>query len=87
MIVEVIIGNIANLPDIDAVVNSANGNLRLGASVAGAIHTAAGQELEEYCQQFAPFPQGRAVITLVFDEFVSGCMGHRIRFERCLRFA
>jgi len=42
MIVEVIIGNIANQSDIEAVVNSANGNLRLGSGVAGAIHTAAG---------------------------------------------
>ena len=63
MIVEVVIGNIANQPDIEAVVNSANGNLRLGSGVAGAIHTAAGLELEEYCQQFAPLPHGEAVIT------------------------
>lgn len=63
MIVEVVIGNIANQPDIEAVVNSANGNLRLGSGVAGAIHTAAGRELEEYCQQFAPLPHGKAVIT------------------------
>ena len=63
MNVEVVIGNIANQPDIEAVVNSANGNLRLGSGVAGAIHTAAGRELEEYCQQFAPLPLGHAVIT------------------------
>lgn len=63
MIVEVVIGNIANQPDIEAVVNSANGNLRLGSGVAGAIHTAAGRELEEHCQQFAPLPHGHAVIT------------------------
>jgi len=63
MKVEVIIGNIANQPDIETVVNSANGNLRLGSGVAGAIHTAAGRELEDYCQQFAPLPHGQAVIT------------------------
>lgn len=63
MIVEVVIGNIANQPDIEAVVNSANGNLRLGSGVAGAIHTAAGRELEDYCKQFAPLPHGQAVIT------------------------
>lgn len=63
MIVEVVIGNIANQPDIEAVVNSANGNLRLGSGVAGAIHTAAGRELEAYCQQFVPLPHGQAVIT------------------------
>jgi len=63
MKVEVIIGNIANQSDIEAVVNSANGNLRLGSGVAGAIHTAAGRELEEYCQKFAPLPHGQAVIS------------------------
>lgn len=63
MIVEVVIGNIANQSDIAAVVNSANGNLRLGSGVAGVIHTAAGRELEEFCQQFAPLPHGQAVIT------------------------
>lgn len=63
MKVEVVIGNIAKQPDIEAVVNSANGNLRLGSGVAGAIHTAAGRELEEYCQQFAPLPHGQAVLT------------------------
>lgn len=63
MKVEVVIGNIANQSDIETVVNSANGNLRLGSGVAGAIHTAAGRELEEYCQQFAPLPHGKAVIT------------------------
>jgi O-acetyl-ADP-ribose deacetylase (regulator of RNase III) len=61
--IEVLIGNIAKQPGIEAVVNSANGNLRLGSGVAGAIHTAAGRELEEYCQQFAPLPHGQAVIT------------------------
>lgn len=66
VIVEVIIGNIANQSDIEAVVNSANGNLRLGSGVAGAIHAAAGRELEEYCQQFAPLPHGQAVITQGF---------------------
>lgn len=63
MKVQVVIGNIANQPDIEAIVNSANGNLKLGSGVAGAIHTAAGLELEEYCQQFAPLPHGQAVIT------------------------
>lgn len=38
---EVVIANIANQPDIEAVVNSANANLRFGSGVAGAIHSAA----------------------------------------------
>jgi len=65
--VDVVIGNIAKQADLEAVVNSANGNLRLGSGVAGAIHTAAGRELEEYCQQFAPLPHGQAVITPGFN--------------------
>lgn len=66
MKVEVLIANIATQADIEAVVNSANGNLRLGSGVAGAIHTAAGNELEEYCKQFAPLAFGMAVITPAF---------------------
>lgn len=60
---EVIYGNIVNQPDVDAIVNSANANLRLGSGVAGAIHTAAGPELEAYCHPFAPLSLGCALIT------------------------
>ena len=42
MKIEVVIGNIVKQLDVEAVVNSANANLRLGSGVAGAIHTAAG---------------------------------------------
>ena len=66
MKVEVLIANIASQADIEAVVNSANANLRLGSGVAGAIHTAAGRELEEHCQQYAPLAFGAAVITPAF---------------------
>lgn len=66
MQIEVLIANIASQADIEAVVNSANANLRLGSGVAGAIHTAAGRELEEYCQQYAPLSFGKAVITPAF---------------------
>lgn len=60
---EVIYGNIVAQPDADAIVSSANANLRFGSGVAGAIHTAAGPELEAYCQPFAPLPLGGALIT------------------------
>lgn len=63
MKVEVICGNIVAQPDVDAIVNSANANLRFGSGVAGAIHTAAGPELEAYCQPLAPLSLGGAVIT------------------------
>jgi len=63
MQVEIVIGDIARQVDMEAVVNSANPNLRMGSGVAGAIHMAAGSELEDYCEQFAPLTRGKAVIT------------------------
>ena len=66
MKIEVVIGDIARQPDVEAVVNSANRNLRLGSGVAGAIHTAAGPELEAYCRPFAPLALGHAIATPAF---------------------
>jgi O-acetyl-ADP-ribose deacetylase (regulator of RNase III) len=63
MKIEIVVGNIVAQPDADAVVNSANTNLRLGSGVAGAIHTAAGPELETFCRPFAPLAAGSALIT------------------------
>jgi O-acetyl-ADP-ribose deacetylase (regulator of RNase III) len=67
MKIEVVVGNIVMQPDVDALVNSANANLRLGSGVAGAIHTAAGPELEKFCQPFAPLELGAALITPGFN--------------------
>lgn len=67
MKIEVVYGNIVKQPDADALVNSANANLRLGSGVAGAIHTAAGPELEEFCKPFAPLELGQAIITPGFN--------------------
>ena len=63
MRIEVAITDISAQADMQAVVNSANANLRLGSGVAGAIHGAAGPELEAYCRQFAPLAAGKAVLT------------------------
>ena len=63
MHIEIIGGNIVHQPDVDALVNSANANLRFGLGVAGAIHTAAGLELEHYCRRYSPIALGEAVVT------------------------
>ena len=67
MKVEVVFGNIVKQPDAEALVNSANANLRLGSGVAGAIHTAAGPALEAFCKPFAPLQFGQALVTPGFD--------------------
>lgn len=67
MIFEVVLADVAKQTDIDAVVSSANANLRFGSGVAGAIHSAAGPELEDYCEPFAPLPLGAALITPGFN--------------------
>ena len=67
MRIEIVVGNIAAQPDAEAIINSANANLRFGSGVAGAIHTAAGQVLEEFCKPFAPLHLGKALITPAFN--------------------
>ena len=67
MQIEIVIGNIVQQPDVDALVNSANANLRFGSGVAGAIHTAAGPELEQYCRRHSPIALGEAIVTPGFE--------------------
>jgi O-acetyl-ADP-ribose deacetylase len=67
MKIEVVVGNLVRQADVNALVNSANANLRLGSGVAGAIHTAAGPELEVFCKPFAPLELGAALITPGFN--------------------
>ena len=61
--IELIQGDIANQPDVDAVVNAANAELKTGGGVAGAIHRAAGPALADECEPYAPLDPGEAVIT------------------------
>jgi O-acetyl-ADP-ribose deacetylase (regulator of RNase III) len=76
--VECIQGNIADQPDVEAVVNAANAWLRTGGGVAGALHRAAGSGLEEECRPLAPIRPGMAVITgghRLPNRFVIHCLG------------
>lgn len=71
-------GDITQQPDLDAVVNAANAELRIGGGVAGAIHKAAGPELEKACRPLAPIKPGEAVITDAFqlpNKKVIHCLG------------
>lgn len=54
-------------PDCEAIVNSANPSMLAGSGVCGAIHRAAGRELEQYGRTLAPLTAGRAVITPAFN--------------------
>ena len=61
--VQLTVGDIANQPDVEAVVNAANAELQTGGGVAGAIHRAAGPGLAEECAPLAPIRPGECVIT------------------------
>ena len=60
---ELTTGDITRQDGFDAIVNAANAQLRVGGGVAGAIHRAAGPELEEETRPLAPIAPGEAVIT------------------------
>ena len=71
-------GDIASQDDIDAVVNAANAELKIGGGVAGAIHRAAGPGLTEETRSMAPIKPGEAVISgghNLPNEYVIHCLG------------
>lgn len=75
---ECVQGDIARQSDMQAIVNAANAQLRIGGGVAGAIHRAAGPGLEKECRALAPIRPGQAVITGAHElpnEYVIHCLG------------
>ncbi len=71
-------GNIVDQPDVDAIINAANAQLRPGGGVAGAIHRAAGPGLDRECRPLAPIQPGQAVITGAHslpNQYVIHCLG------------
>ncbi len=76
--IELIQGDIANQPDITAIVNAANAQLRKGGGVAGAVHRAAGPGLEKEAIPLGPIEPGQAVITgghNLPNRYVIHCLG------------
>ncbi|MCZ0928402.1 macro domain-containing protein [Vreelandella janggokensis] len=76
--VQCVVGDIAQQPDVDAVVNAANAQLRTGGGVAGALHRAAGPGLAEEGRPMAPICPGQAVLTGGHDlpnRWVIHCLG------------
>lgn len=61
--IDLVQGNIVEQPDVEAIVNAANAQLRIGGGVAGAIHSAAGPGLTDETRPLAPINPGEAVIT------------------------
>ncbi len=60
---ELVQGDIVRQNDLEAIVNAANAQLKIGGGVAGAVHRAAGPGLEKECEPLAPIQVGEAVIT------------------------
>lgn len=76
--IEVLKGDITAQDDIEAIVNAANAQLKIGGGVAGAIHRTAGPGLEEECQPLAPIKPGEAVITSgqqLPNPYIIHCLG------------
>lgn len=76
--IELVQGDIVRQTDMQAIVNAANAQLRMGGGVAGAIHSAAGPGLEKECRPLAPIRPGEAVITGAHNlpnEYVIHCLG------------
>lgn len=96
MTIEIITGDITEQP-VDAIVNAANESLLAGGGVCGAIHRAAGPEMEIACRSLGRCPTGSAVITPGFrlkakhvihavgPRWLGGARGEPELLESCYR--
>ncbi len=78
------IDNIAE-QNVDAIVNSAHTSLLAGSGLCGAIHKAAGKELEKECLTIGSCGKGEAVITKGYKlpaKYVIHTVGPRYGLER-----
>ncbi|MCS7228322.1 MAG: macro domain-containing protein [Endomicrobia bacterium] len=83
--IQCIQGDITKQSDIEAIVNAANAWLKPGGGVSGAIHRAAGPELEKECRKYAPIKVGQAVITKAYNlpnKYVIHCLGPRYGIDK-----
>ncbi|MCS7152294.1 MAG: macro domain-containing protein [Endomicrobia bacterium] len=85
VVIQCVQGDITKQPDVEAIVNAANAYLKPGGGVAGAIHRAAGPELEKECSKYAPIKVGEAVITKAYNlpnKYVIHCLGPRYGIDK-----
>lgn len=78
--IEIIQGDIADM-DVDAIVNAANTDLKLGSGVAGAIKKRGGPSIQRECDEHGPVSIGEAAITGAGDlraEYVIHAAGMRL---------
>jgi O-acetyl-ADP-ribose deacetylase (regulator of RNase III) len=60
--IEIIQGDITDI-NVDAIVNAANTDLKLGSGVAGAIRNKGGPSIQEECDEHGPISLGQAALT------------------------